>query len=40
MSIIDVRREQLLPKLTQREIDRLRRIGEVSRYPAGRLLSR
>jgi thioredoxin reductase (NADPH) len=37
MSIIDVRREQLLPKLTQREIDRLRR-GEVSRYPAGRLL--
>ena len=35
MSIIDVRREQLLPKLTQREIDRLRRIGEVSRRPAG-----
>ena len=38
MSIIDGRREQLLPKLTQREIDRLRRIGEVRRYPAGRLL--
>jgi thioredoxin reductase (NADPH) len=38
MSIIDARREQLLPKLTQREIDRLRRIGEVSRYPAGRRL--
>ena len=38
MSIIDSRREQLLPKLTQREIDRLRRIGEVRRYPAGRLL--
>jgi thioredoxin reductase (NADPH) len=38
MSIIDLRREQLLPKLTQREMDRLRRIGEASWYPAGRLL--
>lgn len=38
MSIIDVRREQMLPKLTQQEIDRLRRLGEVRRYPAGKLL--
>jgi thioredoxin reductase (NADPH) len=34
MSIIDDRREQLLPKRTQREIDRLRR-AQVSRYTAG-----
>jgi thioredoxin reductase (NADPH) len=35
MSIIDARRKQLLPKLTPEEIDRLRRIGSASRYPAG-----
>ena len=38
MSIIDTRREQMLPKLSPREIDRLRRFGEVRRYAAGQLL--
>jgi thioredoxin reductase (NADPH) len=35
MSIIDTRREQMLPKLSPGEIDRLRRFGEVRRYAAG-----
>jgi thioredoxin reductase (NADPH) len=38
MSIIDARREQLLPKLTPGEIDRLLRFGAVGRYAAGKLL--
>jgi hypothetical protein len=29
MSTIDTRREQMFPKLEPREIDRLRRFGEV-----------
>ena len=36
MSTIDTRREQMFPKLEPREIDRLRRFGEVRRYAAGR----
>jgi len=40
MSMIDTRREQMFPKLSATEIDRLRRFGEVQRYPAGtRLLA-
>jgi thioredoxin reductase (NADPH) len=35
MSTIDTRREQMFPKLTPHEIDRLRRFGEVRRYAAG-----
>src|ERR1700737_2582100 len=35
MSTIDTRREQMFPKLEPREIDRLRRFGEVRRYAAG-----
>ena len=35
MSTIDTRREQMFPKLQPREIDRLRRFGEVRRYSAG-----
>jgi thioredoxin reductase (NADPH) len=35
MSTIDTRDEQMLPKLTPQEIDRLRRFGEVRRYAAG-----
>jgi thioredoxin reductase (NADPH) len=35
MSTIDTRREQMLPKLEPREIDRLRRFGEIRRYAAG-----
>jgi thioredoxin reductase (NADPH) len=35
MSTIDTRREQMLPKLTPHEIDRLRRFGEVRHYAAG-----
>jgi thioredoxin reductase (NADPH) len=38
MSTIDSRQEQMLPKLTQPEIDRLRRFGEVRRYAAGEAL--
>src|SRR5258705_11669522 len=38
MSTIDTRREQMFPKLEQREIDRLRRFGEVRRYAAGEAL--
>jgi thioredoxin reductase (NADPH) len=35
MSTIDSRREQMFPKLTPHEIDRLRRFGEVRHYAAG-----
>jgi thioredoxin reductase (NADPH) len=35
MSTIDTRREQMFPKLEPREIDRLRRFGEVRHYAAG-----
>src|ERR1700716_4458245 len=35
MSTIDPRREQIFPKLTPHEIDRLRRFGEVRHYAAG-----
>jgi thioredoxin reductase (NADPH) len=38
MSTIDARREQMFPKLEPREIDRLRRFGEVHRYAAGETL--
>lgn len=38
MSTIDTRREQMFPKLEPREIDRLRRFGEVHRYAAGESL--
>jgi thioredoxin reductase (NADPH) len=34
MSTIDTRREQMFPKLTPHEIDRLRRFGEVRHYAA------
>jgi thioredoxin reductase (NADPH) len=35
MSTIDSRREQMFPKLDPKEIDRLRRYGEIRRYAAG-----
>jgi thioredoxin reductase (NADPH) len=35
MSTIDTRREQMFPKLSPREIDRLRRFGKIRRYAAG-----
>src|SRR6202051_1236207 len=38
MSTIDIRNEQMFPKLTPHEIDRLRRFGEVWRYAAGEAL--
>jgi thioredoxin reductase (NADPH) len=38
MSTIDTRREQMFPKLQPREVDRLRRFGEVRRYAAGEAL--
>ena len=38
MSTIDMRREQMFPRLEPREIDRLRRFGEVRRYAAGEAL--
>jgi thioredoxin reductase (NADPH) len=38
MSTIDTRREQMFPKLTPHEIDRLRRFGQVRRYAAGETL--
>src|SRR3981189_93643 len=38
MSTIDTRREQMFAKLQPREIDRLRRFGEVRRYSAGEAL--
>jgi thioredoxin reductase (NADPH) len=34
MSTIDTRHEQMFPKLTPREIDRLRRFGEIRHYSA------
>jgi thioredoxin reductase (NADPH) len=39
MSTIDTGREQVFPKLEPREIDRLRRFGQVRRYAAGEPLS-
>jgi thioredoxin reductase (NADPH) len=38
MSTIDSRHEQMFPKLTPHEIDRLRRFGEVRHYAAGEAL--
>jgi thioredoxin reductase (NADPH) len=38
MSTIDARRDQMFPKLEPREIDRLRRFGEVRRYASGEAL--
>jgi thioredoxin reductase (NADPH) len=38
MLATDSRQEQMFPKLTQPEIDRLRRFGEVRRYVAGEAL--
>src|SRR3982075_4153011 len=38
MSTIDTRDEQMFPKLTPHEIDRLRRFGKVRRYAAGEAL--
>jgi thioredoxin reductase (NADPH) len=38
MSTIDTRREQMFPKLEPREIDRLRRFGDVRRYSTGEAL--
>src|SRR6202790_2095535 len=38
MSTIDTRREQMFPKLEPREIDRLRRFGQIRRYAAGEAL--
>src|SRR5258708_30985034 len=38
MPTIDSRDEQMFPKLTPRETDRLRRFGEVRRYAAGNAL--
>jgi thioredoxin reductase (NADPH) len=35
MSTIDSRREQMFPKLTPQEIDRLRRFGENRHYAPG-----
>jgi thioredoxin reductase (NADPH) len=38
MSTIDIRNEQMFPKLTPHEIDRLRRFGEIRRCAAGEAL--
>jgi thioredoxin reductase (NADPH) len=38
MSTIDTRREQMFPKLTSQEIDRLRRFGRIRHYAAGEAL--
>jgi thioredoxin reductase (NADPH) len=38
MSTIDMRREQMFPRLEPREIDRFRRFGEIRRYAAGEAL--
>ena len=38
MSTIDTRREEMFPKLEPREIDRLRRFGDVRRYSASEAL--
>jgi thioredoxin reductase (NADPH) len=40
LGTIDTRREQMFPKLTKEEIERIRRFGEVRRYAAGDLLYR
>ena len=40
MSTFDTRREQMFPKLTPQEIDRLRRFGTVRHYRAGEALFR
>jgi len=40
LGMIDTRREQMFPKLTLAEIDRIRRFGEVRRYAANELLYR
>jgi thioredoxin reductase (NADPH) len=40
LGTIDMRREQMFPKLTTEEIDRIRRFGEVRRYAAGEMLYR
>jgi hypothetical protein len=40
MATIDSRREQMFPKLTPQEIDRIRRFGTVQRYAKGALLFR
>jgi thioredoxin reductase (NADPH) len=38
MSTFDTRREQMFPKLSPGEIDRLRRFGTVRRFRAGEVL--
>ena len=38
--LFDTRREQILPRLTPKEIDRLRRFGTTRRYAAGEYLIR
>ena len=38
METINSRREQMFPKLTTAEIDRIRRFGRVQRYAKGALL--
>jgi thioredoxin reductase (NADPH) len=38
MSTIDIRDEKMFPKLTPREIDRLRRFGEIRHYAPGEAL--
>jgi len=38
MSTIELRRDQMFPKLRPEEIERLRRFGEVKRYKTGDLL--
>jgi len=38
MSTIDTRREQMFPKLTSQEIDRLRRFGRIRHYAPGEAL--
>jgi thioredoxin reductase (NADPH) len=38
MATLDLRSEQMFPKLTPQEIDRIRRFGTVQRYAKGALL--
>ena len=40
LGTIDTRREQMFPKFSADDIDRMRRYGEVKRYAAGDMLSR
>src|SRR5438034_11186604 len=40
MSTLETRREQMFPKLSPEEIERLRRFGTVRRYRAGEALYR